>query len=204
MKLPCGRFLHLAVATAALLDMPQLALSQAYPSRPITMVVPVAAGGPTDTIARTIADRMRVSLGQAVIVENVSGGGNGTIGVGRVARAAPDGYTLSVGQWGTYVVNGAIYSLPYDLLKDFEPIALIADNPQIVVSKNAVPVKDLRELVGWLRANPDKATLATVGPGSSPHMAGLMLQKLTDTRFQFVPYRGAAPGMQDLLAGQST
>jgi tripartite-type tricarboxylate transporter receptor subunit TctC len=178
------------------------AWTQAYPSRPITMIVPVAAGGPTDTIARIVAERMRGSLGQPVIIENVTGGGNGVVGVGRVARAAPDGYTLSVGQWGTHVVNGAIYALPYDLLKDFEPISLIADNPQIVVSKNAVPAKNLPELIAWIKENPDKATVATVGPGSPPHIAGLLFQKLTDTRFVFVPYRGAAPGMQDLLAGQ--
>jgi tripartite-type tricarboxylate transporter receptor subunit TctC len=202
MTLPRRTFLHLAAGAAALpIGMP-IARAQDYPSRPINMIVPVAAGGPTDTIARILAERMRASLGQPVIVENVTGGGNGVVGVGRVARAAPDGYTLSVGQWGTHVVNGAIYALPYDLVKDFEPISLIADNPQVVVSKNDVPARTMPELIAWLKANPDKATVATVGPGSPPHIAGILFQKLTGTSFVFVPYRGAAPGMQDLLAGQ--
>jgi tripartite-type tricarboxylate transporter receptor subunit TctC len=174
------------------------ATAQVYPSRPITIVVAAPAGGPTDTIARIMAE-----LGQAVVIENAFGGASGSIGVGRAARAAPDGYTFSIGHWGNYVANSALYSLPYDPLKDFEPVALIADSPQIIVSKNALPAKDLRELIAWLKANSDKALAASAGSGSPPHVAGLFLQKLTGTRFQFIPYRGAALAMQDLLAGQT-
>jgi tripartite-type tricarboxylate transporter receptor subunit TctC len=172
-----------------------------FPTRPITLIVPFPAGGAFDTVGRIVVDRMKGSLGQPVVIENVTGAG-GTIGVGRVARAAPNGYTLGLGISMTHVVNGAIYTLPYDLQKDFEPISLIATAPQVIVSRNGVPANDLRELIAWLKANPDKATLATVGPGSPPHIAGIFFGKLTDTRFQFVPYRGAAPAMQDLLAAQ--
>jgi tripartite-type tricarboxylate transporter receptor subunit TctC len=175
--------------------------AQTYPARPITIVVPVSAGGPTDAVARTLAERMRTSLGQPVVIENVTGAA-GNIGVGRVARAAPDGYTIGIGLTSTHVFNGAIYTLPFDLVNDFEPIALIATNPQIIVSKNDVPAKDLPALITWLKANPDKATMATIGLGSPAHIAGLLFQKVTGTRFRFVPYRGGAPGMQDLLAGQ--
>jgi tripartite-type tricarboxylate transporter receptor subunit TctC len=175
--------------------------AQTYPAHPITIVVPVSAGGPTDAIARTLAERMRISLGQAVIIENVTGAA-GNIGVGRVARAAPDGYTIGIGLTSTHVFNGVIYSLQFDVVKDFEPIALVATNPQIIVSKNDVPAKDLRALIAWLKANPNTATMATIGPGSPAHIAGVLFQKVTGTRFRFVPYRGGAPGMQDLLAGQ--
>jgi tripartite-type tricarboxylate transporter receptor subunit TctC len=175
--------------------------AQGYPSRPITMVVPYAAGGPTDTIARIMAEKMRGPLGQTIIVENTTGAA-GTLGVGRVARAAPDGYTISIGHWGTHVVNGAIYSLQYDVLNDFEPVAMIATNPQIIVAKKAVPAKDLKELIGWLKANSATATQGTAGHGSGSHVSGVYLQKITGTSFQFVPYRGAGPAMQDLVAGQ--
>lgn len=177
------------------------AYAQSYPARSITLIVPVSAGGPTDAIARTLADRMRTALGQTVIVENVTGAA-GNIGVGRVARAAADGYTIGIGLTSTHVFNGAIYSLPFDLVTDFEPIALVATNPQIIVSKNDVPAKDMRELIAWLKANPGKATMATIGPGSPAHIAGVLFQQVTGTSFQFVPYRSGAPGMQDLLAGQ--
>ncbi len=177
------------------------AAAQTYPARPITIVVPVSAGGPTDAIARTLAERMRISLGQPVIIENVTGAA-GNIGLGRVARAAPDGYTIGIGLTSTHVFNGAIYSLPFDVVGDFDPIALVATNPQIIVSKNDVPAEDLRGLIAWLKAHPDTATMATIGPGSPAHIAGLLFQNITGTRFQFVPYRGGAPGMQDLLAGQ--
>jgi tripartite-type tricarboxylate transporter receptor subunit TctC len=190
-----------ALVVAATLATISPATAQVYPSRPITMVVPFPAGGAFDTVGRIVADRMKTSLGQLIIVENV-GGANGSIGVGRVARASPDGYTISLGYWGTHVVNAVIYALQYDPVKDFEPISLVATNPQVIISKNALPVKNMRELIAWLKANPDNATLATAGSGSPPHIAGLFLQKLTDTRFQFVPYRGAAPAMQDLVAGQ--
>ena len=175
--------------------------AQVYPSRPITMIVPFPAGGVFDTVGRTVADRMKASLGQPLILENPAGA-NGSIGTGRVARASPDGYTIGLGYWGTHVANAAVYNLQYDVLKDFEPISLVGTNPLVIVSKNALPASDLRELVAWLKANPDKATFGTVGPGSPPHIAGIFFQKLTGTRFQFVPYRGGSPLMQDLVAGQ--
>jgi len=178
-----------------------IAAEQFYPSRPITMIVPFAAGGPTDTIARILAEHMRVSLGQPVILENVTGAA-GSIGVGRVARAAGDGYTLVIGVWGTHVLNGAIYPLQYDLLKDFEPISLLASNPMVIVAKKVMPAKDLMELIAWLKANPDKASAGTTGTGGASHVAAILFQKETGTRFQFVPYRGLAPAMQDLVAGQ--
>jgi tripartite-type tricarboxylate transporter receptor subunit TctC len=178
-----------------------IAAEHFYPSRPITMIVPFAAGGPTDTIARILAEHMRVSLGQPVILENVAGAA-GSIGVGRVARAAGDGYTLVIGVWGTHVLNGAIYPLQYDLLKDFEPISLLASNPMVIVAKKVMPAKDLMELIAWLKANPDKASAGTTGTGGASHVAAILFQKETGTRFQFVPYRGLAPAMQDLVAGQ--
>jgi tripartite-type tricarboxylate transporter receptor subunit TctC len=190
-----------ALGFAAVLATISPATTQAYPSRPVTIVVPFPPGGAFDTLGRLLADRMKVSLGQPVIVENV-GGAAGSIGVGRVARAAPDGYMLGLGIWSTHVINGAIYTLAYDPVSDFEPISLIATAPQVIVSKNTLPAKELRELVAWLKRNPDRATLATVGSGSPPHIAGLLLERLTGTRFEFVPYRGGAPAMQDLLAGQ--
>jgi tripartite-type tricarboxylate transporter receptor subunit TctC len=175
--------------------------AQVYPSHPITIVVPFAAGGPTDVIARTMAQHMRASLGQSVIVENVTGA-NGNIGVGKVARAAPDGYTISIGHWSTHVVNGAVYPLPYDLLKDFEPVSLIATNSYLIVAKNAVPAGDLKSFIAWLKVNPNKASEGTAGAGSPQHVSGVFFQNATGTRFQFVPYRGAAPAMQDLMAGE--
>ena len=177
------------------------AMSQRYPSRPIAMVLPFAAGGPTDALARILGERMRVSLGQPLIIENVTGAG-GTIGVGRVATAAPDGYTLAVGPMNAFVLTGAIYNLHFDLLKDFEPVALLVNNPCVVISKSAVPAKDLKELVAWIRANQEKVSAGTGGVGAASHVAGVLFQNLTDTRFQFVPYRGLAPAMQDLLGGR--
>jgi tripartite-type tricarboxylate transporter receptor subunit TctC len=179
---------------------PLAARAQAYPSRPITIVVPYPAGGPTDTLARILAEHMRTSLGQSVIIENVSGAG-GSIGVGRVARAAPDGYTVSIGHWQTHVLNGASYKLPYDVVKDFEPVSLLADTPQWIVARKTLPPKDLKELIAWLKENPGKATAGTVGVGG-PEITGIYFQKSTGTSFPFVPYRGGAPLNQDLLAGQ--
>ena len=144
---------------------------------------------------------MRVSLGQPVIIENVAGAG-GNIGVGRVARSAGDGYTLSIGHWGSHVVNGAIYTLPYDLLTDLEPVALISDGPQLIVAAKSVPAKDIKELIAWLKANPGKAMVGTTGVGGASHLAGILFQNTTGTNIQIVPYRGAAPRMQDLLSGQ--
>ena len=176
------------------------AQGQTYPTRPITLVVPFAAGGPTDTIARLVGQAMGVRLGQTVLIENITGAA-GSIGVGRVARAAPDGYTIGIGHWSTHVVNAAVYPLQYDVLKDFAPISLIANNPQLIVSKNAVPAKNLKELIAWVKANQDKVTQGTAGAGSASHIGGIFFQQLTGTKFQFVPYRGTGPVMQDLLAG---
>jgi tripartite-type tricarboxylate transporter receptor subunit TctC len=202
MKIPRRRFLHLAAGATVLPVVSRMTWAQTYPTRPLTMVVPFPAGGPTDAVARIVAERMRVALGQPIIIENMSGAAGGSLGVGRAARAAPDGYTLSFGIWQTHVLNGAIYTLPYDLLNDFEPISLVAVAPEMILSKNDVPAKDLRGLIAWLKAKPDRALQGTTGVGSPPHIAGLLFQKLTDTHFVFVPYRGAAPAMQDLLAGE--
>jgi tripartite-type tricarboxylate transporter receptor subunit TctC len=173
--------------------------AQVYPARPLTMVVPFAAGGPNDAIARTLAERMQASLGQPIMIENVDGSA-GSIGTGRLARAAPDGYTLGIGYWGTHVANGALYALAYDVLTDFAPISLLAESPLLIVAKKATPAKDLNELVGWLTANPDKSSWAV--PGSGSHVASVFFQKETATRFQLVPYRGAGPAIQDLAAGR--
>jgi tripartite-type tricarboxylate transporter receptor subunit TctC len=175
--------------------------AQTYPTKPITLVVPFAAGGPSDIVGRMLAERMKAPLGQPIIVENV-GGAAGSIGVGRVARAPADGYTLLLGIWGTNVVNGAIYDLPYHVMNDFAPIGMLAVNPSIIVSKKDIPANDLKGLIAWLKANPDKASQGTSGVGSAGHVAGAFLQSMTGTRFQFVPYRGLAPAMQDLVAGQ--
>jgi tripartite-type tricarboxylate transporter receptor subunit TctC len=176
------------------------AMAQAYPSRPITMIVPLAPGGSTDVIARIMAEGMRASLGQPVIVENTTGAG-GTIGVGRLARAAPDGYTIGIGQWGTNMANGAIYTLQYNLLKDFEPIALIATQPFLIVTRKTMPANDLKELIAWLKANPDKATQGNSGIGTPSHVAGVFLQNAVGAKWPLVPYRSAGLSMQDLVAG---
>jgi tripartite-type tricarboxylate transporter receptor subunit TctC len=164
-------------------------------------VVPFSAGGPTDTIGRIMAERMGRSLGQTVVVENTTGAG-GSIGVGRVARAAPDGYMLSIGHIGTHVINGAVYQLPFDLLKDLEPVAMIATNPQVIVSKNAVPAKDLRELLAWVKANQEKISIGDGGAGTPGHVSGVYFKNVTATQAQIIHYRGAAPATQDLLSGQ--
>jgi tripartite-type tricarboxylate transporter receptor subunit TctC len=193
--------LTLAALASIAVAAAEVATAQTYPTRPITMNVPFAAGGPTDTIARVIAQRMSAALGQSIIIENVTGA-DGTIGVGRVARAAPDGYLLSVGQWSTHVLNGAAYALPYDLLKDFEPVALMATNPLVIVTYKGVPATNLKELIDWLKANPSRAA---VGIGSMSHrVSAVYFQNLTGARFTLVPYRGAAPAMQDMMAGQIT
>jgi tripartite-type tricarboxylate transporter receptor subunit TctC len=177
------------------------AVSEVYPSHPITMVLPFSAGGPTDTLARIIAARMQVSLGQPIIIENVTGAA-GTIGVGRVARAAPDGYTISVGPMNSHVLTGAIYNLPFDLLKDLEPVALLANNPSVVVSKKGVPAKDLEELIAWVKANQQQVLAGTSGVGAATHLGGILFETLTGTQVQFIPYRGTGPSMQALVAGQ--
>ena len=178
------------------------AAAQSYPSRAITMVVPFGAGGPTDALARIIAERMRVALGEPVLVENVTGA-SGTIGITRVARAAGDGYTIVLGNWPSFVVASATYNnLSYDVFKDFEPIALLPNNPYIIVTKKSVPAKDLKELIAYLKANPDKVSAGTGGNGAGQHVSGLYFQKSTGTAFQFVPYRaGSSDIMRDLVAG---
>jgi len=201
MKLPRRKFLHLAAGAATLPAVSRIAYAQAYPTRPITLVVPFAAGGPVDTLARFLTERMRPLLGQPIIIENVGGAG-GSIGVGRVARAAPDGYTLINGIWSTHVVNGAIYQLQYDVLNDFEPVALLTSNSQMIIGRKSLPANDLKEFIAWLKASPDKATAGTAGVGSPQHVFGIMFQKATDTRFLFSHYRGGVLATQDLVAGQ--
>jgi tripartite-type tricarboxylate transporter receptor subunit TctC len=178
-----------------------IAVAPAYPVRPITIIVPFAAGGPTDVLARVLGEHIRVDLGQPVLIENVTGAG-GSIGVGRVAAAAPDGYTVSAGHFGTHVANGAVYSLKYDLLRDLDPVALLPSNPMLVVTRRDFPAANLKELVVWLKANPGKATAGTAGAGSGSHIGGAFLANLVGAPLQFVPYRGTAPAMQDLVAGQ--
>jgi tripartite-type tricarboxylate transporter receptor subunit TctC len=201
MKLPRRQFLHLAAGAAALPAVSRVARAQAYPSRPITIIVPYPAGGGADAVARIMAERLRTFLGQPMIIENVSGA-SGSIGTGRVARAAPDGYTLGIGNWSTHVVNGAIYALSYNVLSDFEPVALHQVFYLLVVAKKTLPASNLKELIAWLKANPDKASSGTTGLGGQGHLAGILFQNLTGTRFQHVPYRGNALAMQDLIAGQ--
>jgi tripartite-type tricarboxylate transporter receptor subunit TctC len=201
MKLPRRQFLHLAAGAAALPAASRIAWAETYPSRAITVIVPFAAGGPVDTLARIVMDRMREILGQPIIIEDITGAA-GSIGVGRVAHAVPDGYTLSIGIWSTHVVNGMVYKLSYDVLNDFAPIALLTDNAQIIVARKTMPANDLQGFIAWLEANPDKAQAGTSGVGSPQHVFGLLLQKATGTRFDFVHYRGGAPAMEDLMAGR--
>jgi tripartite-type tricarboxylate transporter receptor subunit TctC len=201
MKLPRRKFLHLAAGAAALPTFSRLARAQAYPSRPITFVNNAAAGGPIDVVARVIGDRMRVTLRQPILVENVTGGA-GTIGLVRAARAAPDGYTVSVGNWSTHVANGAIHPVLSNILTDFEPVALLPSNPMLIVSKKAVPASNLRELMGWLKTNQSTVSVGTSGVGTAPHLMGIYFQNVVGARFQFVPYRGVAPAMNDLMSGQ--
>jgi tripartite-type tricarboxylate transporter receptor subunit TctC len=177
------------------------AQAQTYPSRPITIIVPFAAGGPTDVIGRALAEKMRATLGQPVLIENVTGAG-GSLGVARAVQAAPDGYTISMGNTGTHVAAGAIYPLKFDLLTDLEPLALIATNPMLVVTKNALPAKNLAELIAMLKANAGQVPTGTAGVGSASHLAAVYFQSVSGTKLNFVPYRGTGPAMQDLVAGQ--
>lgn len=188
-------------ALAAMLAFGGGARADNFPSHPITIVVPFAAGGPTDAMARILVERMQNTLGQTILIENVTGAA-GSLGVGRVVRAAPDGYTVSIGHLGTHVANGAIYKLGYDLVTDLEPVALLPSNPMIIVSKNAVPAKSLGELLAWLKARPTPATAGTAGAGSGSHIAGLYFENITGIKLQYVPYRGTAPALTDLVAGQ--
>jgi tripartite-type tricarboxylate transporter receptor subunit TctC len=201
MKLPRRKFLHLVASAAALPAVSRVAWAQAYPTRPVTIVVPFAAGGGMDTLARVLGDRMRSSLGHPVIIENVTGAG-GSVGVGRVARVAPDGYTLSLGGLNTHVINGAIYALQYDVLNDFEPISLITTLPLLIVVKKNASATNLSELIASLKAKPGASSAGTVGAGTPQHVAGVYFQSVTGTRFQFVPYRTSGTMTQDLLAGR--
>jgi tripartite-type tricarboxylate transporter receptor subunit TctC len=185
----------------ALLTLGGHALAQNFPSRPVTIVVPFSAGGPSDAMARILAERMKVALGEAVLVENVTGAG-GSIGVGRALRSPADGYTISFGHLGTHVANGAIYKLGYDLVADLDPVVLLPSNPMIIVSKNAVPAKTLKELLDWLKSRPQPAAAGTAGAGSGSHVAGLAFEAATGIKLQYVPYRGTGPAMNDLVAGQ--
>jgi tripartite-type tricarboxylate transporter receptor subunit TctC len=172
-----------------------------YPERSITIIVPFAAGGPSDVMARILADRMRTTLGQFVVVENVTGAG-GSIGVTRAAHSPPDGYTISFGHLGTHVFNGAIYPLTFDLLTDLEPVAMLPSNPMVIVSKNDVPAKTLKEFIAWVKHNSGKISAGTAGAGSGSHIAEAYFENITGTKLQFVPYRGTGPALNDLIAGQ--
>ena len=201
MRFPRRKFLHLAAGAAALPAVSWIARAQTYPSRPITMIVPFAPGGLTDVLGRVLAAGMQTLLVQSVVVENV-GGASGSIGTGRVARAAPDGYTVVLGIWNTHVANGLTYTLDYDVVKDFAPIVLCAEAPLVLVAKKTLPTPDLQRYIAWLKANPDKVSMGTVGVGSPPHLLGILMQKQTGARFALVPYRGGGPLVQDVVAGQ--
>jgi tripartite-type tricarboxylate transporter receptor subunit TctC len=177
-----------------------VAAADDYPSHPITIEMPFAAGGPGDVLTRMLAEGMRKPLGQNVIVENITGAA-GSIGTGAVARAAPDGYSLILGNWTTHVVNAVVYALPYDVVRDFEPIALVATQPIFILARPTMPVNTLQELIAWLKAHPDKATSGNAGTGSATHVASVFFQQQTGTQFQLIPYRGGAPALVDLLSG---
>jgi tripartite-type tricarboxylate transporter receptor subunit TctC len=198
MKLPRRTFLKFAAAAVAAPAFSRLAAAQTYPSRSITMIVPFPPGGTVDVVGRILAERMKGTLGQPIIIENVSGA-NGSIGTGRVARAAPDGYTIDLGWVGTHVFNAALYSLPYDALNDFEPIAPLHTNPAVLFARKTMPAKDLNGLIAWLKANHDKASVAIVASGAV--VLAMLFQKETGTHFALAPYRGATPAIQDLVAG---
>jgi tripartite-type tricarboxylate transporter receptor subunit TctC len=175
--------------------------SSAYPSRPITMNVPYAAGGPLDVMARVLADGLRTALGQTIVIENVAGAG-GSLGVGRAVRAAPDGYTISAGNWSSHMANGAIYALPYDLIKDLEPVSLLPFEADLIIARKDFPANTLSELIAWLKQNPDKASAGTSGIGGPSYMSAAFFAMRTGTRFTLVPYRGAGPALLDLVGGQ--
>jgi len=195
------RFLGLTLGAATLAVAPRAVAADDYPARPITMIVPFAAGGGTDLMARILAEPMRQSLGQPVIVENAPGAG-GSIGVGRVVRAAPDGYTLSIGTLTTHVLTGALYPLQFDVLNDLAPIAELAYEPLLIAGRKSLPVKNVPELIAWLKANPDKATAAIPGVGSTGNLTDIEFQKTTGTSYRFIPYRGNGPAVQALVAGE--
>jgi tripartite-type tricarboxylate transporter receptor subunit TctC len=199
MKIPRRRFLHLAAGAVALPAVSRVAWSQTYPTRPITMIVPFAAGGAGDTNARIVVERMRGPLGQSIIIENV-GGADGSIGAGRVARARPDGYTICLGTMDTHVLNAAFYSLPYDVANDFAPISPLVTGSPVLYARKTMPAKNLDELIAWLKANPNKASAGVVALGF--RLLTALLQRETGVSLALVPYRGGAPAVQDLAAGQ--
>jgi tripartite-type tricarboxylate transporter receptor subunit TctC len=201
MKLQRRRFLRMAAGAAALPAFARVARAQAYPSKPITMVVPYPPGGLSDISGRLVAEGIRQALGQTIIIENL-GGASGSIGTGKVARAAPDGYTIGLGIWNTHVANGLSLALAYDVVKDFEPIMLIADAPLLFLAKKDLPANNLKETIDWLKANPDKASMGSTGAGGPGHLLAVLLQKETGARFAIVPYRGVTPVIQDIVAGQ--
>ncbi len=190
-----------AIILAAIFGAVPTVSAPAYPAHPVTMVVPFNAGGVTDILARILAERMKLSLGQPVIVENVAGA-SGAIGVGKVARAAPDGYTLSIGDRTSHVVTSALVPVPYDVLRDFQPVAPLTTSPLWIVAKAGIPAGSLKELIAWLRSNPDHASAAIAGIGSAGHLGAIEFQNRTGTRFQLIPYRSGAPAVQGLIAGQ--
>jgi tripartite-type tricarboxylate transporter receptor subunit TctC len=195
------QLLQLVIGAAALAAATNIGGAQPYPSRPVTIVVPFPTGGGATLLARILGEHMRGTLGQPIVVENMPGAG-GTLGTARVVRSAPDGYTLSLGNWASHVGANAIYPVTFDILKDLAPVARIADTPLWVVARNTLPANDLKELVAWLKANPGKGTAATVGAGSAPHVCAVYLQNMIGTPIQTVPYRGGAPAIQDLVGGQ--
>jgi tripartite-type tricarboxylate transporter receptor subunit TctC len=197
MELPRRKFLQLAGAAVAAPAFSRVATAQTYPTHPITMIVPFAPGGPSDAIARVLAERMRRSLGQPIVIENVSGA-NGSIGTGRLARERSDGYTIDLGNSYTHGLNGAFYSLPYDVLTDFEPILPLVASPVVLFARKTMPAKDLNELIAWLKANPNKASAGAV----AVPLSNTLFQRETGTHYVLVPYRGIAPAIQDLVAGQ--
>ena len=178
-----------------------VAIAQAPAARPITLIAPFPAGGPSDALGRILSEPLRVALGQPIVIENVAGAG-GNLGMARLSRSDPDGSTIGIGQWSTHVVNPVTYKLAYDVIADFEPVALLANAPQLIVARKAFPAEDVKSLVAWLKANPDKANAATVGAAGGAQIAGMYFQQATGTKFQFVSYRGGAPAMQDIVAGQ--
>jgi tripartite-type tricarboxylate transporter receptor subunit TctC len=195
------KLLTALIATMLGLGWTGLAAAQSYPTRPITMIVPFPAGGATDTLARFLSEQMRGILGQPVIIENIAGAA-GSIGVGRAVRSPADGYTLSIGTSTTHMLTGGLYALQFDLLKDLEPVIQIGSEPLLIVGKKSLPADDLKGLIAYLKANPDKASVGIAGVGATGHLTGISFQRETGTKFQFVPYRGNAPAMQDLLAEQ--
>jgi tripartite-type tricarboxylate transporter receptor subunit TctC len=195
------RWFAAAIAAAIWLGCGGIALSEEYPTRPITMIVPFPAGGATDTLARFLGEKMRPALGQPIVIENV-GGAAGSIGVTRAVRSAPDGYTLSIGTSTTHMLTGGLYNLPFDLLRALEPVILIGSEPLMLAAKKDFPADDLKGLIAWLRANPGKASVGIAGVGATGQLAGIAFQKATGTTFEFVPYRGNGPALQDLLGGQ--